>query len=160
MKKLIVFIAPFLLVLAIVVPSFPQAQTNTQSLTVPFVATVEVPCANNGAGEFISFDGFVHAVYSDTVNGNKVQWRVMYNPQGLTAVGSATGTTYHATGVTRWSGSADVVDFPVSITVVNRFFMIGEGSGGNLKMSDTYHITINANGKMTVELEKHQITCQ
>jgi hypothetical protein len=38
--------------------------------------------------------------------------------------------------------------------------MISEGSGGNLKVSETAHFTVDADGRTTVFFDNLVITCQ
>ena len=160
MKRLVMLSAALLVTLFTVVPSFPRAQTGTQVFDVPFDVNVFVPCANDGQGELILGSGNVHAVLSTTINGNNIKFRSEFNPTGLTALGQVTGTTYHATGVTRQDVTASVAAFPFEATYVNRFFMVSEGAGGNFKFSETQHLTINANGTITVDFYKPVVTCQ
>lgn len=160
MRRVVTCLAAVFVMLLIVVPSFPQATTNTQVFDFPFDVTSFVPCANDGQGELIQGSGTVHAVVSATVNGKNVQTHSTFNPQGVTAVGQTTGTVYHATGVTEQDTKASVVDFPYVLTYVNRFFMISQGSGGNFKVSETVHITVDANGRITVFFDNLVITCQ
>ncbi|MBZ5671949.1 MAG: hypothetical protein LAO04_19755 [Acidobacteriia bacterium] len=160
MRGVVTCLAALFLMLLIAVPSFPQATTYTDVFDFPFNLSLSVPCANDGEGELIQGSGTVHAVVSTTVNKNHVHVHSTFNPQGVTAVGQSTGTVYLATGATELDTKGSVVDFPFVSTFVNRFMMISQGSGGNLKVSETAHFTVDADGRTAVFLDNLVITCQ
>jgi hypothetical protein len=121
---------------------------------------VFVPCAAGGAGELIDVNGPLHVVLSDTVNANQVRVTENFNPQGIVGTGETTGDTYHGTGVTRQDFTASVNGFPFETTFVNRFHMVGTtATAGNLLISETTHVTVNAIGVLTASFDKFSVTC-
>ena len=127
----------------------------------PLVGDIFVPCANNGAGEQIHLDGYVHYAYTSVMNGSRYTVTQNYNPQGLTGIGDVTGDVYHATGKTSLSFSGDVTDdMPLTYTFVNRFHFVAAGTGNDFYMKDTVHFTVNPAGEVTVDHSFSGITCK
>ena len=160
MKKLMLVSTVLIGALFLAAPLSPQAQTDTQVYKVPFPVDMFVPCANDGLGEQILGTGTVKASITTTVNKNNIHLIFTYNPQGITAVGQSTGTTYHVTGVTRQDVNMSVAEFPWIATFVNRARLVSEGSGGDMFFYLTSHLTINANGTTTVIFDDINITCR
>jgi len=122
--------------------------------------TTFVPCANGGAGEFVQAVGRLHQVFTTVVNANGTVTVKSHNqPQGLTGVGLTTGDKYQATGVTQ---SIDQVGapFPVVSTFINNFRFIGKGKDNNLLIHEEGHLTINANGVLTVFVDHLSEECR
>ena len=145
--------------LAAVTPAEAAVVTNT---SVPFTGfTVFVPCANGGAGELIvGVGGELHILVTLTVNGNNISGKEHAQPQAGTLVGSTTGDTYHATGVTQNHFKFSGQNGQSSGTFVNNFRLIGPGTGNNLLVHETFHITVNANGDTTVIHDSFSVECR
>jgi len=45
-------------------------------------------------------------------------------------------------------------------TFINNFRIIGQGNGNNLLMHETFHVTVNANGALTVLIDKIESDCK
>jgi len=136
------------------------ALVSTTNEVVPVDITTFVPCANGGAGEFVEAVGRLHQVFTTVVNANgTVTVRSHFQPQGLTGVGLTTGDKYQATGVTQ---STDQVGapFPVVSTFINNFRFIGTGPNNNLLIHEEVHLTINANGVLTVFVDHLSEECR
>jgi hypothetical protein len=139
---------------------FGAAITSTVSTSFPIDIRVFIPCAAGGTGEVVDLSGSLHAVFSTTVNGNNVHFHVLFDPQGATGVGETTGVKYQGTGETRFDLNADVVAFPLVVTFVNNFKIIGQGPNNNLLVHENFHVTINADGTLTAFLDNFSFTCQ
>jgi len=123
--------------------------------------TVFVPCAAGGAGEIVDLSGPLHTLITFTINGNNVSGTSHFQPQGIVGTGETTGDKYQATGVTKdssFKGSFQNGQF--TQTFVNNFRIIGSGSGNNLLVHEVAHITINANGTVTVFHDNFSIDCK
>ena len=156
MKRIVALCAVTALVVGV---SAAQAAVETNEvITEPF--SESVPCANGGVGETISGDVQLHVLFTSTVNGNKVSGKFHFQPQGSTLVGETTGDVYRATGVTQGSFNGSLTNGHYTETFVNNFRMIGPGPGNNLLIHETFHITINANGDVTVERESLSDECK
>jgi len=112
---------------------------------------VFVPCADGGAGELVDLSGRLHTMIHFTINGNNVSGVGHFQPQGISGTGETTGDKYQATGVTKDSSfKLSFQNGQANQTFVNNFRIIGQGSGNNLLVHEVAHITVNANGTVTV----------
>ena len=120
--------------------------------------TVFVPCANGGAGEEVVFEGNLHFLFAVTEDANGgFHLKSHAQPQGLTGYGLVTGAKYQATGVTQDNFNAKVGQ---TSTYVNNFRIIGQGRGNNFLVHETYHVTVNANGVVTVVHDNFSFECK
>lgn len=119
-----------------------------------------VPCANGGAGEWVSGTADVHLLFTATVTDNTVSGTLHGNPHGTDLVGETTGDVYQGTGVTRESFSGSLQNGQYTLTFVNSFHLIGPGSGNNLLAQEVEHVTINANGDVTVDFDNLTEECK
>ena len=133
----------------------------TENVRIPIAPFfVDVPCANGGAGETLDLQGDLHILMTSTVNGNNVSGKFHFQPQGVSGTGSVTGDTYRATGVTQGTFKGSLQNGQYAETFVNNFRMIGPGPGNNFLVHELFHITINANGEVTVEHEISRVECK
>jgi hypothetical protein len=129
-------------------------------MSFPFTLSVFIPCAAGGMGEDVTLNGNLHALISTTVNGNHISFNMHFQPQGITGVGSVTGDKYQGTGITRFSFEEDAVAFPIILTMVNNFKIIGQGSGNNFLVHQNFHLTVNANGTVTASVDNFSVECK
>ena len=136
------------------------ASTETISTSVPTDLVVFVSCANGGAGELVELSGNLHILTSLTTTPNgKVTVRSLFQPQGISGTGMITGTKYQATGGTQETVVASD-PLPFVDTFVNNFRIIGAGPGNNYLVHETVHVTINAGGEVTAEVDKLSVECR
>jgi hypothetical protein len=141
--------------------ALPAHAAVTVNEKIPLDLLVNVPCANGGLGEDVQLNGMLHELISFEINGNTASGKAHFQPQGVSGVGLTTGAKYRGTGVTQErfkepvasDGSASTFSF------VNNFRIIGQGPGNNLLFHDVVHVTVNANGDVTAEVELHKIDC-
>jgi hypothetical protein len=120
--------------------------------------SVFVPCADGGNGELVVFEGNLHVLTAVTFDRRGgVHVKTHNQPQGLTGVGQTTGDQYQATGVTQDEFNAKVGQ---TYTFVNNFRIIGQATGNNFLVHETYHLTINANGTVTAVHDNFTIDCK
>jgi hypothetical protein len=131
----------------------------TSNEKIPFSLVAFVPCANDGAGEFVLVEGTLHVLTTFTINDNNVSGKVHFQPQGATGVGLTTGDTYHATGVTQEHFKGSLQNGQFNDTFINNFRIIGPGPNNNLLVHQTIHITINANGEVTSTVDNTSVEC-
>ena len=123
--------------------------------------TVFVPCAAGGAGELVDLSGPLHTLITLTINGNNVSGTTHFQPQGLSGTDETTGDKYQATGVTKdASFKVSFQNGQAQQTFVNNFRIIGTGPGNNFLVHEEAHITINANGAVTVLHDNLRIVCK
>lgn len=130
--------------------------TNTST---PVSFTALVPCANGGAGELVDFTGSVHEVSRIAIDGNTVHAGLHFNYQGLKGVGQITGDTYAANGSFEETENGDFVNGAFMTTTQEHIHYNGQGSAPNLTIRFSEHLTINANGDVTVFFENFSIDC-
>jgi hypothetical protein len=124
---------------------------------IPFNQQVAIPCANGGTGDIVTLSGSLHLLATFTLNENHISGVVHFQPQGV--VGTDTeGHVYHAVGKTQDTFSATITGVFVE-TFVNNFYLVGTAGAPTLKVHDTIHTTINANGIVTASVDNSFITC-
>ena len=135
-----------------------QIITSNEKIVVDF--SVFIPCANGGVGEDVLLSGFLHATSTTTINGNNVHAKFHFQPQGIEGVGLITGDKYQSTGVTQDEFKGSFVNGQYEETYINNFRIIGKGNGNNYLLHETFHVTINANGVITVYTDKIESDCK
>ena len=148
-----------LLTIGVPAASFAQAITITTNDFVPFAQVVFVPCANGGAGEVVLISGTLHIQQHITINDNRANVKIHFQPQGATGVGLTTGDTYNAVGVTQEQDSIPITNGAFEFTFINNFRIIGPGPDNNLQVHQTVHTTVNANGDVTSTVDNTSIDC-
>jgi hypothetical protein len=122
--------------------------------------TVFIPCAAGGAGEVVDLSGPLHTLISFTINGTNVSGVFHFQPQGISGTGETTGEKYQATGITEESFKSSLQNGQANFTFVNNFRIIGQGPGNNFLVHETMHLTINADGTVTVFHDNFSIDCK
>jgi cytochrome oxidase Cu insertion factor (SCO1/SenC/PrrC family) len=134
-----------------------SATTTTQNTTFPLDILVSIPCANGGAGDIVELTGPLHDLFHITSDGNGgFHVKQHDQPQDVKGIG-LTGTQYSATGVTQeeFNVTAGQTD-----TFINNFRIIGQGPGNNFLVHEVEHITVNANGDVSVTFDNFSIDCK
>lgn len=137
-----------------------QAATTTINMTNQINATLFVPCANDGAGEFIQVTGDIHSLIHFTFNDNHTTIESHSQPQGVVGVGLTTGDTYHGTGVSQNDITFQSDGATSEVTVVVNFRFIGPGPGNNLLVHNVLHNTVNNNGELTSSQASFSADCK
>jgi hypothetical protein len=129
------------------------------NVAVPFSAVVSVPCANGGVGEDVALEGFLHVLITETVDRNDVGHTTShFQPLGISGTGLTTGDSYEATGITR--DQVNGTEPPFEVTFVNNFRIIGQSTGNNLLIHEIFHVTVSANGELTVFVDNLSAECK
>jgi hypothetical protein len=134
--------------LAVVQPvSHAANQTNVR---FPIADTIFDPCT----GEVVDLDGAAHVVFDVTINDNHSA--LTFHATGLErGVGETTGASYElpANFSDHIEGSLANGQF-TQTTVIRNLHLITAGVGNNFfAFDDTVHITVNANGDVSVEYD-------
>jgi hypothetical protein len=156
MKKLSLSLVALLL-LSSALPTYAAVDTN---MSFPVTISFFIPCAVGGAGEVVTLNGNLHVLISTTVNANHISSDMHFQPQGISGVGSVSGDKYQATSITRFSFEADVAGFPFNTTSVNNFKIIGQQSGNNFLVHENFHLTVNADGTVTANIDNFSVECK
>lgn len=149
-------------------PVGPRTLDHTPSLAanavdhqvMPFNQSVWISCANGGAGEDVALSGELvvtnHEV-TDADGGSHT--RQMMRPQRVTGVGATSGKKYQGTGMGFWS-DGQTSDGGSVYTYVQNFRIIGQGPGNNLLVHMVTHVTTNANGDVTADVDLSSNACK
>lgn len=131
----------------------------TVNTSIPYDGnTVDIPCANDGAGETADFYGPLHMLLTFTQDANGgIHGKFLFQPQGLIAIGEETGDIYRATGETQGNFNATVGQVT---TFINNFKIIGPGPGNNLLIHDIIIVVIDAKGNVTADVEHSTADCK
>lgn len=114
-----------------------------------------------GDGETIRLNGTIHIQGQVTYAANGVgHFSSEQNMQGVSGVGLTTGTTYQFVD-SRPQNTNDHQTNPngKETTFVINTRIIGQGPDNNLLDHETYHLGYNANGELTVILDKITFDC-
>jgi hypothetical protein len=117
-----------------------------------------VPCAADGAGEYVIISGILHDMYHFTMDDTGGYHLVLHSqPMGVKGVGETTGDIYQGTGVYQ-----DVYNGVVGETgtLIDVYQMIGQGPGNNFKVHETLHVTVNANGELITDIANFTVECK
>jgi hypothetical protein len=129
-----------------------SAGAQAENIVIPFNDVVDV------CGDDVQLSGNVLGTFVFTENGNGGLTIVTkFNPQGLTGTSLSTGARYHGVGVTKFT--TVLAPGVTSDTYVNRFFIIGEAGAPNSLFSETAHITVFADGRVTASVDKASEVC-
>jgi hypothetical protein len=142
--------------LAAAAPASAAAQVNE---SIPFNDfKVFIPCANGGAGDTVTLNGRLHILITFTANENRVSGTDHFQPQGLH--GSDTGGhAYRGVGITRDHFAGSLVNGQFTTTSVNNFYIVGAAHAPSYRVHETFHLTFNAKGDVTVVQDHLRVTC-
>jgi hypothetical protein len=133
----------------------PPAISFTVNEFVDFTLPIEIPCAN----DVVELTGQLHFLFHITINGNNIIVKTHAQPQGISGIGTS-GQKYQGTGVTQDISKGSLVNGQFTFTAVNNFRIIGQGPGNNYLVHDLLHVTINANGEVTVVIDRSSFECK
>ncbi len=159
-KSITCMLAISLLIVSLAGAALAQALTITTNDFVPFALVAFVPCANGGAGELVLVQGTLHIQDHITINDNRVNLKVHFQPQGAGGTGLTTGDSYNATGVTQEQDSLPLSGGAAEFTFINNFRIIGQGPNNNFLVHQTVHQTVNANGDVTSTVVNQSVECR
>jgi hypothetical protein len=145
-----------------------RASTSTTVIQEPFESTEFLDlCVNNGEGEFIQFTGSFKEVVHITTNrgcceGGGAQHFIDNGTIHAEGVGLSTGTIYRLNNnqAFRVQGESPTEPFPATLQfIVTRPFIVnGQGVVAVFKLRQ--HLTINANGEVTVDSFDIELACK
>lgn len=137
------------------VSSMAQASSTTTVETIPLSGTLY---ACNG--EAVNFDGTAKTVLHFSRNNiGQVNLHGSGNTN-IRAVGEITGARYIVRESYSYGGRYDSNEpFPIYVTIVDNYSLIGQGRVPNLKLHVLIHNTINANGDLTSSKFVFDVDC-
>jgi hypothetical protein len=113
------------------------------------------PCTQ----EWVHFTGYALVNTDVVINGNNVSADLHFNEQGEKGVGLSSGIQYQGVGGQNISFSGSFTNGFYNYTSVGRITMVAPG-GNNLVQSLKQHVTVNANGELTVFRDDYSLSCQ
>jgi hypothetical protein len=135
-----------------------KATTVIANVRVPIDLYVYVPCAAQGAGEYVLLTGPLHILFTTTIDDQGGYHSKFQNqPQGISGTGFTTGDKYQATGETQGTFNGKI---GYETTYVNNFKIIGQGPGNNFLIHETFHVTVNPNGELTAFVDHFSVECR
>jgi hypothetical protein len=137
-------------------PPAAQATVTKFSLIVPIAGFV-VP--DFCTGDQITFtSGSVLLQSTTTVSGDRVSVEGEVTEQGVKGTGSPSGLSYIVAGRNQFTMSGSTSAFPVEMTFTFQSSLIAPGTSDS-KMTETLHLTINANGTTTASVSNFGVVC-
>jgi hypothetical protein len=131
-----------------------NAQSTSFKEEVSWMAFV--PCANDGMGEWVTGTVVLHTVVHSNKRG--MVTKVHTQPQVTNLVGAVTGMVYKGNGVTQTMYDSNLGDNAFTQTYINRYHIVGQGIQYHVKVTE--HLTINANGELTVQVDNISTECK
>jgi hypothetical protein len=135
---------------------FATATTDVVRETVPFVFDDVNPCN----GEVVTLTGELRLTTRTTVD-SKGGFHLAFNlvPSEVRGEG-ASGVAYKATGGQREHFNVALDDAPTTDTFTSIFNLVGQGGTDNFVLRETFHVTVNATGGVTVLFDKVSTACE
>jgi hypothetical protein len=120
---------------------------------------IVVPAAEGCSGEDVHVFGTLDLIIQTTSDSRGGLHVVFHLTPHLTGVGLSTGLEYNAVGPTQ---TVDFVDGtgPRVSALINVIQLVSPGSSDNLVVTETLHVTVNANGTTTVEFDNVNASCR
>jgi hypothetical protein len=133
-------------------------QSNRTSITdVPFENTLFVPCANGGAGEYVSISGETNFVYQIAWNDQSFHLSYQSNDHNVTGIGLASAENFVGSGGSHDAVMGSWVNGEFISNLVQETRLIGQ----NTKFTIRYklHLVILSNGDVTVNIREQTADC-
>jgi hypothetical protein len=139
---------------------FAQATIVSSQSTITLGSVRYYDCA----GEYIELHGdyhsIFHVVFDPSAQGAGTHLTFQHNSIGVTGQGLQTGIIYHAE-VRERSGTTNIFAAPgFEMTTIDVFRLIAEGSAPDLWVEIREHITLAADGVITVRYTEMTSTCR
>lgn len=119
-----------------------------------------IPCANGGAGEDVLFVGTTRIIDHAVITGTRVSvFQVVEQHQ--TGTGLITGDRYQSSLAYHFqpvNGSLVNGQFTTSFTA--HAAITGPGPENNMYFPNTIHVTVNAAGQITANVERFPVICK
>jgi hypothetical protein len=157
MKGSLLLIVMLIAVLLGPTPASAAAEISTYSYRILVDIQVGVPCSEEVAPELITLSGYVHGLFRithDAAGGFHLIGHSNYsNISGI----STTGVKYQGTGIRRVNDNGKL---GMEENIIDKFLIIGQGSGNNYLVTETFHFTVNANGTITAYHDSFSVECK
>ncbi len=118
-----------------------------------------VPASDSCSGEDVYIYGPLEAMAQTTTDSDGGTHVVIHFTPHVTAIGLTTGETYHAVGPAQIVMNLSGLD-QSAFALVDLIRVTSPGSEGNLTLTHTVHVTVNANGDTTVDVNNFSAACR
>ena len=150
-----------IVMLAAVCVAAPASQAETTVTAVPLDIVPFIPCANNGAGEFVALSGTLRetiTVVQETQPVGYKMLRFQFTWTGFSGVGLATGNSYVLAGTA--APMAILSDNGYLTTYVSIWRLIGLGASPDLRIQQVLVTSFDSStGVITRHVDKFSSTC-
>lgn len=149
------------IICAVIVLSAASVQAEMVfNFTYPETMEHYVPCANEGIGETVSFEGDMHCLMNITDHNNSRTVVLHCNAQGVEGIGEITGDKYQTTGgIQLVEQFTPHVHIKHEFVVGQHFRVTGQGAGNDLMLRHIVHLTETETGTK-VEIDNPSIVCK
>lgn len=149
---------------AVVMLSSPIAAYGAvqEQVRIPLEGDV-IPAETNPCHDenLIHTDGYLHILITYTENENRISGTALFQPQRAKLVGAESRDQYVGTGMFMETFNEPVgADGAAVITFVSNFRIIGKGKTTNLLIHEHGHMTINADGSVSAEINSSSVECR
>lgn len=136
-------------------PTFAKATTASEIFTEPYNATIT---ACNG--EEVQLSGELLFIFHTNRDAqDALHTAITLVPNRVTGVGSETGTTYRAVGGDRENYYNLDGIAPITYTNTDMYNLVSQDGSDNLQIKYTFHVTVNANGEISTEVDHFSEMC-
>jgi hypothetical protein len=140
---------------ALVAGGIPAAFADPPKITIPEDFILSDPCT----GEQVHFTGSTTFSFAFSTNNNTFHISD-HATERLDGVGLTTGAKYRTNVEENLEANGSLSGFPVEENMVFNQHVIAQGALDNFNLKETFHITINANGTITVDRISVEASCQ
>jgi hypothetical protein len=117
-----------------------------------------VECAAGGNGEIVHVSGTLHYMFHATFDANGgVHLTSISQPMGVTGVGQTTGDVYRGVGALKIQENYGNMAGTYSLVWIYK--LVGPGSDNNIYLHENQHVTVNANGEVTSDVDNWFVGC-
>ncbi len=138
----------------------PGAHTYNSQQTSLLEENQWVPCANNGIGEFVHLNGYVHFDNTTVVNDRHYTVVTNININDVSGIGLTTGDRYVASGGGQQLYSGSMTNGQSIASGTTKFKFTGSGPGNNLTVEFKAQVMVNANGEVSNQLLEIKNSCK
>jgi hypothetical protein len=150
-------LAATLLIAGSMVPIRAQDTHTTETFT-DYLDLV-IPASDSCSGEDVYIFGPLEGIAQATIDASGGIHSIVHFTPHVTAIGLTSGDTYRAVGpaqiVMNMSGP-----YQTMLALVDIIRVTSPGSVGNLTLTHTMHITVDASGETTVEFNSLTAACR
>lgn len=139
------------------------ASPSTQTFTIPVPSPLYMPCpvAGGDPGEFVDLTGSLRVVMTEVVsNSGNYLFRFHIFGSGIEGTGRITGATYRPQGGQNVTLTTQADALPMTFTSTYVFHVIGQGQAPDWHVHETLHLTVDADGRLTADVENSRVACR